>query len=94
MLLYLRMLEYACDHGYQSFDFGRSSPGEGTYVFKEKWGAVPVPLHWHYIALENKLPNPERLGKERFEKATHYWQKLPLIVTKIIGPSIRKYISL
>lgn len=94
MLLYLRMLEYACDHGYQSFDFGRSSPGEGTYVFKEKWGAAPVPLHWHYIALDGKLPNPESSGKERFEKATHYWKKLPLIVTKIIGPSIRKHISL
>jgi FemAB-related protein (PEP-CTERM system-associated) len=94
MLLYLRMLEYACDHGYQAFDFGRSSPGEGTYVFKEKWGAVPVPLHWHYIALDGKLPNPESSGKERFEKATHYWKKLPLIVTKIVGPHIRKHISL
>jgi hypothetical protein len=94
MLLYLRMLEYACDHGYQAFDFGRSSPGEGTYVFKEKWGAVPVPLHWHYIALDGKLPNPEGSGKERFEKATHYWKKLPLIVTTIVGPHIRKHISL
>ena len=94
MLLYLRMLEYACDHGYRAFDFGRSSPGEGTYVFKEKWGAAPVPLHWHYIALDGKLPNPESSGKERFEKATHYWKKLPLIVTRIVGPHIRKHISL
>lgn len=94
MLLYLRMLEYACEHGYQAFDFGRSSPGEGTYIFKEKWGAVPVPLHWHYISLDGNLPNPESSGKERFEKATHYWKKLPLIVTKVIGPSIRKHISL
>jgi len=28
MLLYLRVLEYACDNGYQVFDFGRSSAGE------------------------------------------------------------------
>jgi hypothetical protein len=94
MLLYLRMLEYACEHGYQAFDFGRSSPGEGTYIFKEKWGAAPVPLHWHYISLDGSLPNPESSGKERFEMATHYWKKLPLIVTKLIGPSIRKHISL
>ncbi len=94
MLLYLRMLEYACDNGYRIFDFGRSTRGEGTYKFKEQWGAVPVPLYWHYISLDGKLPDPERSEAERFEMGTHYWRKLPLIVTKIIGPSIRKHISL
>jgi len=94
MLLYLRVLEYACDNGYQVFDFGRSSAGEGTYKFKEQWGAVPAPLYWHYISLDGKLPTPESSGKERFGKAMRYWQKLPLLVTRVIGPSIRKHISL
>jgi len=40
------------------------------------------------------LRDPESSGTERFEKAALYWRKLPLIVTKIIGPSIRKHISL
>ena len=39
MLLYWTMLEYACDNGYKKFDFGRSTPGEGTYKFKKQWGA-------------------------------------------------------
>jgi FemAB-related protein (PEP-CTERM system-associated) len=94
MLLYLRVLEYACDRGYQVFDFGRSSPDEGTYRFKEQWGAVPAPLYWHYISLDGRTPNPERTGKARFEMATRYWQKLPLVVTRLIGPSIRKHIGL
>ena len=94
MLLYLRILEFACDNGYRVFDFGRSTKGEGTYKFKEQWGAVPRPLFWHYISLDGKSPDPESSGKERFETATHYWKKLPLIVTKIIGPRIRKHISL
>ena len=94
MLLYLRILEYACDNGYQVFDFGRSSAGEGTYKFKEQWGAAPAPLYWHYIFLDGKLPNLESSEKERFAKAIHYWQKLPLVVTRVIGPSIRKHISL
>lgn len=94
MLLYLRMLEYGCDNGYQVFDFGRSTIGEGTYRFKEQWGAVPAPLYWYYISLDGKSLDPESSGTERFEKAMHYWRKLPLIVTKIIGPSIRKHISL
>jgi len=94
MLLYLRMLEFACDNGYRIFDFGRSTKGEGTYNFKEQWGAVGAPLYWHYVSLDGKVPNPESVGKERFETATRYWQKLPLIVTRVIGPSIRKHISL
>jgi hypothetical protein len=94
MLLYLRILEFACDNGYRVFDFGRSTRGEGTYKFKEQWGAAPAPLYWHYISLDGKPLDPESSGAERFEKAALYWRKLPLIVTKIIGPSIRKHISL
>jgi FemAB-related protein (PEP-CTERM system-associated) len=94
MLLYLRMLEYACDHGYEVFDFGRSTPGEGTYKFKEQWGAVSAPLCWYCISLDGKPLRWERTEAERFEKATQYWKKLPLVVTKVIGPSIRKHIGL
>ncbi|MCI0561419.1 MAG: FemAB family PEP-CTERM system-associated protein, partial [Nitrososphaera sp.] len=94
MLLYLRMLEFACDNGYQVFDFGRSTKGEGTYRFKEQWGAVPARLHWYLISLDGKSLDPEKSGTERFEMAAYYWRKLPLIVTKVIGPRIRKHISL
>jgi len=94
MLLYLRMLEYACDNGYQVFDFGRSTKGEGTYKFKEQWGAVAAPLYWHYISLDGKSLDPEKAGAAKFERAAHYWRKLPLVITRLIGPRIRKHISL
>ena len=48
MLLYWSVLAFACEKGYRNFDFGRSTPGEGTYRFKEQWGARPVQLYWHY----------------------------------------------
>lgn len=95
MLLYWAMLEYACENGYGYFDFGRSSPDEGTYKFKEQWGAAPSPLHWHYI-----FQNRDQIGEEKqddkskFDKAIQYWKKLPVPVTKIIGPLIRKNIGL
>jgi len=94
MLLYLRMLEFACDNGYRVFNFGRSTRGEGTYRFKEQWGAEPVPLYWYYISLDGKPPNPESAQKKRFEIAAHFWRKLPVVVTKLVGPRIRKHISL
>ena len=94
MLLYWSMLEYACENELEYFDFGRSSPGEGTYKFKEQWGAKPTPLHWHYISLNCESIDEETSEKSKFERAIRYWQKLPVPVTKIIGPMIRKHISL
>lgn len=94
MVLYLRMLEHACERGYEVFDFGRSTPGEGTYRFKEQWGAVPEPLYWHYVSLDGRVPDPQDSGKARFEAAARCWQRLPVIVTRIVGPRIRKHISL
>jgi FemAB-related protein (PEP-CTERM system-associated) len=94
MLLYLRMLEYACDNGYQVFDFGRSTRGEGTYKFKEQWGAKPSPLYWYYISLDGKSMDPDTSGTDNFAWAARCWRKLPLLVTRIIGPRIRKHISL
>jgi len=94
MLLYWAMLEYACDNGYSLFDFGRSTPGEGTYRFKEQWGAKPRPLHWIYLSSNEKsLPSGED-EKSRFDIAIQYWQKLPVPVTRIFGPMIRKHIGL
>ena len=94
MLLYLRMLEFACDNGYKVFDFGRSTTGEGTYRFKEQWGAVAAPLHWYLISLDGKSLDANASGMERYEVAGRLWSKLPLVVTKLIGPRIRKHISL
>ncbi len=94
MLLYWTMLEYGCDNGYAYFDFGRSSPDEGTYKFKEQWGAKPSPLHWHYIFPNGKSVDTEISEKSKFDKAIHYWQKLPVSISKIIGPPIRKHIGL
>ncbi len=94
MLLYWSMLEYASDNGFKYFDFGRSSPDEGTYKFKQQWGAEPSPLHWHYISLDGQPVNDDTSEKSKFDKAIQYWQKLPVPVTKIIGPMIRKYIGL
>lgn len=94
MLLYWAMLEYACQQGYKRFDFGRCTPGEGSYKFKEQWGAVSESLYWYQFSKnESKsfLGQPE---EDKMAKVIEYWKKLPLPLTKIIGPQIRKYIHL
>lgn len=94
MLLYWSMLEFACQNGYRCFDFGRSTFGEGTYKFKEQWGAKPEPLYWYRFSKTNDQSWDSHSDKNKMSKAIEYWKKLPVPLTKFIGPRIRKYISL
>lgn len=90
MLLYWSVLRLACEKGYRVFDFGRSTPQEGTYKFKEQWGAKPVQLYWHYW-MKNNGSLPEMNPKNpKFRAAVEIWKRMPLSLTKLIGPSIVK----
>lgn len=94
MLLYWAMLEYACQKGFQYFDFGRSSPNGGTFRFKEQWGAVSHMLNWCYISLNGSSDWNTSHDRSRFDAAIACWKKLPVPLTRIIGPLIRKRIGL
>lgn len=90
MMLYAEVLRYACEEGYERFNFGRSTRGEGTYRFKKQWGARPVPLTYHRWrpagseAAELKADNP------KFELAIRAWQRLPVAVARLLGPPLVK----
>ena len=94
MLLYWAMLEYGCKKGFEFFDFGRSTPGEGTYKFKKQWGATDVPLNWIFYSSEKGCNHESGNQKSRFEMAMEVWKRLPVTVTKIVGPAVRKNIGL
>ena len=88
MLLYWSALKYACETGYQRFDFGRSSPDSGTYKFKAQWGAQPVQLNWGYWVPDGAALPDLSPRNPKFQLAIKVWQRLPIAVTKIIGPPI------
>jgi len=92
MLLYGAALEYACQQGFQVFDFGRSTPDSGTYRFKAQWGAQPKQLHWYYWVKDgHRLPqlNPQN---PKYALAIRLWQKLPLMIANLLGPHIVKHL--
>lgn len=91
-LLYWTAIQFALGKGLKKFDFGRSTPGEGTYKFKEQWGAKPLLLHWQYLLPEGAVLPELNPKNPKFEMAIRIWQKLPLPVTRILGPQIVKYI--
>jgi FemAB-related protein (PEP-CTERM system-associated) len=87
-LLYWTALQYALAHGFARFDFGRSTPGEGTYRFKEQWGAKPIQLNWQYLLPEGASLPELNTKNPKFEMAIRIWQKLPLNLTRLLGPHI------
>jgi FemAB-related protein (PEP-CTERM system-associated) len=92
MLLYWESIRAACADGCARFDFGRSTRLSGTYHFKRQWGAEEEPLYWYRIPLaarRSRHPEPASTGGERLARM---WQRLPLSVTRHIGPRIRRYL--
>ena len=88
VLLYWDAIQYAASSGASVFDMGRSTPNEGTFKFKAQWGAQPVPLHWEYQLLaERDMPNVSP-ANPKFQLAIALWQRLPLALTKTVGPLI------
>lgn len=94
MLLYWEMLRYGCQQGVDSFDFGRSTPGEGTHKFKLQWGARPEPLYWYSVQLQQQQHHSSSTQKSRFGDLITLWKKLPLPVANFLGPLLRKHIGL
>jgi serine/alanine adding enzyme len=94
MLLYWAMLEFACQCGYRRFDFGRSTRDEGTFRFKQQWGAVPERLDWRRCARRPAAPQQGLHSGARRDAAAACWRRLPLPLTTWLGPRIRGYISL
>ncbi len=87
MLLYWNLLTRAVERGQSTFDFGRSSRDSGTYAFKSQWGATESPAVWQHYVREGDARDM-RPNNGKFDLMIRAWQKLPVWVTKLIGPGI------
>ncbi|MFP5284402.1 MAG: FemAB family XrtA/PEP-CTERM system-associated protein [Thermoanaerobaculia bacterium] len=86
--LYLSIMRWGRDHGYRTFDFGRSKRGTGAYAFKSRWGMEEVPLAYQYhLVRARELPNVSP-ANPKYQMLIRAWQKLPLPLTRLIGPRI------
>jgi len=86
--MYWELMCYACEHGYRVFDFGRSKVGTGAYHFKRHWGFEPRPLCYQYfLNRANGVPNLSP-ANHKFQLFIKVWRRLPLPITKLVGPMI------
>jgi lipid II:glycine glycyltransferase (peptidoglycan interpeptide bridge formation enzyme) len=87
-MLYWEAIRFAMARGFKEFDFGRSTPNEGTFNFKKQWGAAPVQLNWQYLLGASRLVPELNPSNPRYRLAIGAWKRLPVWATKAIGPSI------
>lgn len=85
--MYWQLLQRAVARGQGAFDFGRTTIGSNTFTFKKKWGAQPSPAAWQYYVRQGSVSDM-RPENSKYARAVRMWQKLPVPVTRLIGPSI------
>ena len=87
-VLYWEMIKDACERGFLSYHLGRSTVESGGESFKKKWNAESRQLYWHYFMPNGKELPQLNTGNPRFQIAINIWRKLPLAVTRLLGPLI------
>jgi len=90
--MYWELMQGAARRGYTRFDFGRSKRGTGAYEFKRGWGMTETPLPYKFFLVRAKrAPNLNPMNP-KFKLMIEAWKRLPLSLTKLIGPMIVKYL--
>jgi len=87
MLLYWQLLQRSIERRQEVFDFGRSGEDGPTYRFKKQWGATPAPAEWQYY-LRGGAVNDMRADNPKYRKLIAVWQRLPVTLTRWLGPRI------
>ncbi len=87
MLLYWRLLERATARGQSVFDLGRSTVDGSTFRFKKQWGALPTAACWQYHVCRGDI-RAARPDNPRYGLMIRLWRRLPLALTRWLGPAI------
>ena len=85
-LIYWKMIESSCERGCTRFDMGRSEAGSSNIKFKMNWGPEAQTLRYNYYLVRAKSVPYLHHRNPRYRIPTLLWQRLPLFLTRTIGP--------
>jgi FemAB-related protein (PEP-CTERM system-associated) len=89
--LWWELIRLGAERGCQTFDFGRSKKESGNYAFKKKWNPNIESLDYQVRPFRRKdLPNFSP-ANPRFQLATILWKKVPLGLTRLVGPRVVRW---
>lgn len=88
-----KVLQWASENGYETYYLGRTRENSGAYTFKKSFGGSKVwydDLHY-FPGKRVNLSDPE---DTKYRRARGLWRRLPVFVSRVLGPSVRKRIGL
>jgi FemAB-related protein (PEP-CTERM system-associated) len=89
--MYWELMKWAASRGFRWFDFGRSKKDTGAYLFKSQWGMQIEPLDYQvFLGKRRTVPNFSP-ANPKFELAARIWKRLPLPLTKVLGPRVVRW---
>ena len=88
--MYWELMRRSCERGYRVFDYGRSKKGTGSFNFKKNWGFEPQPLYYEYFLVRAKQMPDVSPKNPKYRMFIHLWSKLPLSVSRVLGPLIAR----
>jgi len=89
--LYWAGIKLGIESGCNIFDFGRSTFGSGIFEFKRQWGPTPVQPFWSTLYLSPRAAAPRQ--RKSLLTMSRLWRYMPLGVSRMMGPVLRRGIS-
>jgi FemAB-related protein (PEP-CTERM system-associated) len=90
--MYFELMRWGGQNDYRLFDFGRSKRVKGSYDFKSHWGMAERELPYELILIKRrKMPNFTPVNHV-FRLPILCWQRLPLAVTRLLGPRLIRFV--
>lgn len=86
--MYWELMRRSAQNGYKHFDFGRSKQGTGACEFKRGWRMTERPLPYQFFPIRVETLPDLNPANPKFKLLIEVWKRLPLGVTKLIGPKI------
>ncbi len=85
--MYYDLMRSAARQGLKVYDFGRSKKNSGgSHDFKAHWGMDVRELPYEILLVRRKKLPHLSPANPKFRFAIRAWQKMPLSLTRIIGP--------
>ena len=72
------------------FDYGRSRINTGSYRFKKHWGFEPSPLYYRCQLISDRPLVDVSPSNSRYRLASAAWKRLPVSITRVVGPRIAR----
>jgi len=89
--LWWELIKLAAESGHRTFDFGRSKNDSGNFDFKKKWSPTIEPLNYQVKLVRRKSAPNFSPTNPKFEMAGNIWKRMPLGVTRFLGPQLVRW---